>query len=455
MNKALNSKWFGPASMLALAALTLIAYSGTFNAPFQFDDQLNILKSRELHNLSNLWAILTGPRGITRATFALNYWAGGTTVTGYHIVNTIIHLINTVLVYLLLLSTLRLANYVEGRARWIAFFTSALFALHPLQTQAVTYIVQRMESLSGLFYLLCLLLFVYAAKAASPALRALLYILTAISYWCAFYSKESALTIPAIILLYDLFFLSGFKITGIIRKWPLYALLSLLFIFFSIRTVAPLAGIELFGASKHTPVTIVVPGASNAQQATGKIAAAPPREPVKIVRSSNNITAGFAMTSITPRQYLYTQFNVITYYFTLLLYPANQNLDYDFPVSSGLFEVPTPRPGAVLNIPLPPPILSLAFLSAIILFALYLTLRSIKKREQATQTAGLTAFFIFWFFIILSPTSSFVPIRDVIYEHRLYLPSIGFFLVMVLVVDTLTIKKLSGKKSHKKKRKTG
>ncbi len=434
VDRLLNSRWFSPVALLAIVGTTLIVYSGTFDAPFQFDDQLNILKNRLLHDLSNMGAILAAPRGITQATFALNYWAGGTTVTGYHIVNTAIHIINTVLVYLVILSTLRLALYTEPRARWAAFFTSALFALHPLQTQAVTYIVQRMESLSSLFYLLATLLFIRAVQTKSAGLRAALYAAIALTYWCGFYSKESTLTLPAIILLYDLFFFADLKFGAAVKRWPLYALLSILFIFFFVKTVAPLAGIELFKNETRTTQTVVVPSATPGGPATN----------TEIVRSGHVATAGFGMTSIGPREYLYTQFNVITYYFTLLLWPANQNLDYDFPVSSSLLEFPKRRAGAALNYPLLPPLFSLGLLVAIIAAAVCLTLRSINRRGSRVQNERAIAFFIFWFFIILSPTSSFVPIRDVIYEHRLYLPSVGFFVIAVLLLDMLFQKRGQG-----------
>ncbi|MBE9529318.1 MAG: hypothetical protein IME99_08785 [Proteobacteria bacterium] len=441
MDRLLNSRWFSPVALLVIALATVIVYSGTFDAPFQFDDQLNILKNRLLHDIGNFGAILFGPRGVTNATFALNYWAGGTSVAGYHIVNTAIHIINATLVYLVILSTLRLAHYGETGARWAAFFTAALFALHPLQTQAVTYIVQRMESLSALFYLLATLLFIRAGLAKSTPLRFALWAAIAITYWCGFYSKESALTLPAIILLYDLFFFSDFKFSLAVKRWPLYALLSILFIFFSVRTVAPLVGIDLFKSASTEIETVTIQNSTTFSQA-GPLSTAP----TKIVRRTHMDTAGFGMASIGPKSYLYTQFNVITYYFTLLLWPANQNLDYDFPVSSSLLEFPKTNSGAVLNIPLPPPLFSALFLATIVAAAVLLTLRSIKKGTGTLGKDRVIAFFIFWFFIILSPTSSFVPIRDVIYEHRLYLPSVGFFLVVVLIVEGL----LGNKKSTAK-----
>ena len=124
---------------------------------------------------------------------------------------------------------------------------------------------------------------------------------------------------------------------------------------------------------------------------------------------------------------------MLAYYITLLLVPINQNLDYDFPISKGLFEIPLVKEGTILNYPIPPAFVSLVILLAIIGFAVYLFTR---HAEHITRRSRSIAFFILWFFIILSPTSSFVPIIDVIFEHRLYLASAGFFFLFSLGFDS-------------------
>ena len=86
-------------------------------------------------------------------------------------------------------------------------------------------------------------------------------------------------------------------------------------------------------------------------------------------------SAGFGVKSISPLEYLFTQFNVIVYYIALLLVPINQNLDYDFPVSRGLFEMPVVKEGTVLNIPILPPVVSLSILLAIVAVAVWLFFR--------------------------------------------------------------------------------
>ncbi|MBI5598765.1 MAG: hypothetical protein HY890_03395 [Deltaproteobacteria bacterium] len=423
MDRVLKSRWFHAGVSALIAVSVVIVYSGTFGAAFHFDDLPNIVENYAIRDLKNLPAIFFGNRGLVMATFALNYAAGGDNVFGYHVGNVIIHIINGILAYFLVFNTMLKAGGEEARSKKIAAYSALLFALHPVQTQAVTYIVQRMESLASLFYLAALVVFIKAADASSSAKRALLYAGVAVLYFLGFKSKEVAITLPFVIALYDVYFLGGKK--GFMGRLPLYGALFLLFIYFLVVTIMPLGGFgdlsaELTGqfAAPHQPTGLA--GVATAQ------GAAP--------------SAGFGVKSITPFEYLYTQFNVIVYYITLLFVPINQNLDYDFPISTGLFTTPEIRPGTVLNIPLPPPVVSLIILLFIIGLGVYLFSRS-RGRGPSLPSSGkpwrglMVSFFIFWFFIILAPTSSFIPVIDVIFEHRLYLASLGFFAIFALCFD--------------------
>ena len=109
---------------------------------------------------------------------------------------------------------------------------------------------------------------------------------------------------------------------------------------------------------------------------------------------------------ISPWQYLFTQFRVIVTYIRLLFIPINQNLDYDYHIVKSLFELPA--------------LASLIFLGSILTIAI----RIFSKYR-------LISFGIFWFFLTLLPESSIIPIKDVIFEHRLYLPMVGFSFFLV------------------------
>ena len=400
IEKVFENKRFHLIAGLLIGVLTLLVYSNTFYASFHFDDTPQIVENYKIRNLGNLPEIIRGNRGISIATFALNYAIGGLNVVGYHIINLTIHVINGILIYFLIFLTLSridlgtdfksVPNKVRDRAKKIAIYTALLFAVHPIQTQAVTYIVQRMEILASMFMLIGILFFIKGAETEKTAKRALFYGVVALSYLLGFYSKEIAITLPALILLYDYCFLANGDIKKIAGSLPLYLVLLAMLAFFATRT---LTGLQ------------ETPGGS----------------------------AGFGVQSITAKEYLFTQFNVLAYYITLLLVPINQNLDYDFPISKGLFEIPLVKEGTILNYPIPPAFVSLVILLAIIGFAVYLFTR---HAEHITRRSRSIAFFILWFFIILSPTSSFVPIIDVIFEHRLYLASAGFFFLFSLGFDS-------------------
>jgi tetratricopeptide (TPR) repeat protein len=126
-------------------------------------------------------------------------------------------------------------------------------------------------------------------------------------------------------------------------------------------------------------------------------------------------------TDIPRLHYLFTQFRVIVTYLRLLVLPVNQNLDYDYPVFTTFFT--------------PPVFLSFLLLAALFALALYLWFSS--RREP--RASRLISFGIFWFFLTLAVESSLIRITDVIFEHRLYLPSIG--LAVSVAVGLLLVSK--------------
>ena len=118
-----------------------------------------------------------------------------------------------------------------------------------------------------------------------------------------------------------------------------------------------------------------------------------------------------------PRtDYLFTQFRVIVTYLRLLVLPVNQNLDYDYSVYHSFFS--------------PPVLFSFLFLLLIFSMGIYLLYRSVKKKQEGWSYERLVSLGIFWFFITLSVESSIIPIKDIIFEHRLYLPSVGFIMTL-------------------------
>jgi hypothetical protein len=159
--------------ILLIVTLSLIAYSNTFSVPFHFDDKSVIVENPAIKDLqyfsspSKVKAFTEHfgyhtfrSRYIGYLTFALNYSIHGLDTTGYHIVNLVIHVCTSLLVYLLVHLTFKtsflLTSKLRDYSQQIALFAALLFACHPVQTEAVTYIWQRVASLATMFYLLSL-----------------------------------------------------------------------------------------------------------------------------------------------------------------------------------------------------------------------------------------------------------------------------------------------------------
>lgn len=470
--------------VLLIVVLGSLAYSNTFSIPFQFDDQSQIFENPLIYDFEHFLSDFRGydyapRRFIGYLTFALNYNVGGTDVTGYHIVNLVIHLMNALMVYFMVKLTFRTPYFsnqqsasndqqstvkrkksvvsskkeetddVDDRqksnhtgiapthysrftihdSQFIALFSALLFVSHPLQTQAVTYIVQRITSLATFFYLLCLLLYIkgrllaqqgeysrqYAVgsregkKGATayaigsrrfPAyclLPTTYFLLSLFSAVLAMRTKEISLTLPLIIVLYELiFFRASFK-------------MRLLFLLPILLTL------------------IIIPaGLLHSDRPLGEIL--------------SDISATTRdQTQISRGDYLMTQMRVITTYIRLIFLPINQNLDYDYPIYHSLLTQSV--------------FLSFVFLLSILGLGVYLLYKAQRAecKEQRTENKKnvskddtdperyalsampyapyycLIAFGIFWFFITLSVESSIIPIADVIFEHRAYLPSVGAF----------------------------
>ena len=195
-----------------LWAATLFAYWNSFGVPFQFDDFDFVRNNQAIRHLDQLGAIwaFTSTRFLTFLTFALNYHVHGISVFGYHLVNFLIHLMAVTGVYSFALLFFRLDDgpVKDPIADYgAAFLVAVLFATHPLQTEAVTYISQRPASMMGCCYIWALTLYLASsvASASSEKSRARIFFCASLVFaLMAMYSKQSAVTLPAAILLLEL-----------------------------------------------------------------------------------------------------------------------------------------------------------------------------------------------------------------------------------------------------------
>jgi protein O-mannosyl-transferase len=204
-----SARWpvWGAAALIAVAVLA--AYSNSFQVPLLLDDELTIGNNPSIHHLRNLGAVLspdvftTASRPLLNLTFALNYAGSGQNVWGYHALNLAVHVAAALVLFGLVRRTLLTADVserVRAAALPLGALIAAVWALHPLQTESVTYLSQRAESLMGLFYLLTLYGFVRSTTSTRPSLWRTGSILAC---FCGMATKEVMVTAPVIVLLYD------------------------------------------------------------------------------------------------------------------------------------------------------------------------------------------------------------------------------------------------------------
>ncbi len=202
-----------PTPWLAIGVLILLGaavYANALGGPLVLDDQRSVRENTTIQSLADLGRVLHPPvqspmtgRPIPNLTLALNYAAGGDAVRGYRVTNIGIHILAALALFAWLRRTLARTGTESGtaaQADGLALAVSALWLVHPLNTETVNYLTQRTESLMGLFVLTSL----WAAARAVDARQALRWELLAIAAaFCAVGSKETALLLPLLLALWD------------------------------------------------------------------------------------------------------------------------------------------------------------------------------------------------------------------------------------------------------------
>ena len=374
----------GRVQLLVVAAVGLLAYANTFEAPFTFDDARCIVANPVLRDagyflepdraaslpLSLQCGFPTRYAG--HLTFALNYRLGGIEPAGYHAVNLAVHVGSALLVYLLVALALR-SPFFEGRpsqprARaFLPVLAALLFVAHPLQTGAVTYVTQRFASLATLLYLAAVVLYLAARLSGAPGRSVLAYGGALGAASVAMVTKEIAVTLPFALVLCELSFLRGPWPRRLLRLAPFLA--------------TPLILAWVLGA--FAPGTTLAGFDEGLQQA--------------------------GQSTLSRGEYVVTQLRVIATYLRLFVLPVGQNLDWDYPQYRSPLALPV--------------LLSLALHSALLALAIALHVRS--RRPEAPGELRLGSFGLLWFFLAHAPESSVVPLSDILFEHRMYLPSVG------------------------------
>ncbi len=376
MSEAINStpsrtRWI---VLIAIPLLILVVYHRTFSYPFQFDGAAKVQANESYHSLG--WEHFpTRTRSLVGITWRLNYLVDGGTLVGYHTVNIAIHIAASLLLFGFIQQTLRLpksAARYRDHATLLAGAVAILWAVHPLQTQSVTYIVQRYESLMGMFFLLSLFCFVQGFMSKHHVAW---YIGSIAACAASVLCKEVAVAIPLVLLWYDRAFLAESWQELIRHRWPVY-----LGLFASWLILAQLAMVPIENYNEHGTVLV------HEVDFTAD-------EPIRTV--------------IGPKEYLYSQAHAIPFYVQLAILPMGQSLDHAWRATYSLGEAIWP--------------------GILVVAALMLTVWCIFRAPRWSFVGGC-------FFLILAPTSSILPIQDIVFEHRMYLPLASVLTLVVFAI---------------------
>lgn len=311
-------------------------------------------------------------RPIVSWSLAVNYWLGGLDPRGYHIVNIATHLAASLCLFGLVRRTLQASKRLKSwstRADAVALPVALLWTLHPLQTQSVTYIIQRGESMMGL----CLLAVLYCIarsmsdeqgrQNSSIAWSLLTVALCFVGMGC----KAVMVVAPLVALLYEFVFFSNSLDALLRRRWWVY--------------------VGMMSAWSILWTGGVIQGLQPSAPAATRV--------------------GFGLSDYSPWEYALTQTGVVLHYLWLAVWPASLCFDYAWPMVGTVNE---------------------ALVPALIVFSMVVLTVVAWVRNPPI---GFVAAF---FFLMLSPTSSIVPIRDLAVEHRMYLPLASPIVLFVVFV---------------------
>ncbi len=353
--------------VLLLALVGIAGYGNAVHAPFFYDDLPNIIKNPNITITELSFDSLTGAaksalrnRPLAYISFAFNYFLHGFNTTGYHFFNILIHLITGFCVFVLTRQTMVLCR-IKNPAT--PLLTAIFWTSMPLHTQSVTYIVQRMNTMATMFYMLALISYIHARQIQTADHIKNNWRITLFFSGClvsgllGLMTKEIVATLPFFILFYEWYFFQGLSISWLKKnlKW--------------------IVGVFLISGS----VSLIYLDYAPLKQ----------------------ILAEYDYYEFTLAERLLTQSMVIVYFLSLIAFPhpARLNLIYDFPLSQGITNPPIT-------------ILCLLTIAAGVTAAIYMA-----KRNR------LFSFAILWFMGNLFIESSFIGLH-LIFEHRTYLPSI-------------------------------
>ena len=359
---------------LVISIIVFFIYSPALQSPFLYDDAGSIRRNAAVRMTSitipQLLKAIETSRPMAQLSFALNYYQDGYAVRNYHLVNILIHLINGFLLFFLIKTMMNSLGSDFQHSVLTALSCALIWLVNPIQTQAVTYIVQRMTSLAAMFYLISMLLYALGRSSNRKWISVIFFIGCTLSGLLALGTKEISITLPLFIMLYELYFHQNLKLDWILQHRYLIGVMIIFFISISFFLL-----------------------------------------PVNLLEF---LTKGYDNFSFNMKQRLLTEFRVVIYYISLIFFPhpARLKISYTFPLSYSFFN----------------PLVTLFAICALLCMLSY-AFCTVKKYK-------LISFCIFWFCGNLIVESSIIPLH-LVFEHRIYLPSMFLILLGILLLKSI------------------
>lgn len=380
-NKALKSKSLIVLPYLIIFLGVFIAYINVYNNAFLWDDEFLIVKNafiRSFKYVPQIFALPSGAganridnfyRPLQIFLYLLIYKVFGLNTTAFHFFNVLLHALNAVLLYHLL------KRIFKGRS---AFLTAFFWGIHPVHTEAVTYMSGTADPLSFFFVLLSFLSYLYFRKNSSIKFLIGSFVFFAF----ALLSKESVIVFPFILVVYELYLLlkkqRRIDVKGLIHSFlNLIPLFVVSILYFILRLT-----VLNFGNTLN-------------------------------FYSSQNIYAEHLSYRI------YTFMATLPHYLSFIFYPVNLHMERSFPVFVSILSRQVLFP---------------LILTAVLFAVLFYAIRTSSSRDSPCSLIIL--FGISWFFVFMIPFSGVIPVNAIILEHWLYIPSVGILLSFFVLLST-------------------
>lgn len=375
------SWWYWLLPPWILAALTALSYYPSLNYRFQFDDIANIQKLFSIRHSNFNSLFFNGPRWIPFWLNSINYQLGGFAPFYYRLFNVSFHIVTGIFVFYLVsiaLSGLKKNSFFKQYSYAIAYTTTALFLLHPVQTQTVSYVIQgRMEGLAGLFVIAMGISFLKFAQANSLFAKVFFGSLLIISGFLSCGTKEIAIVSPFLIMLLDWFFVAEGDWQSFKKRLFIHAGIFIMIYGIYLYFLKPTFFTKLFGLKMEARNNI------------------------------GNLLTERAGEKILPGHFFISQFKVVLHYIVMFLWPFTISVEYDWKLVTHFFAV-----DCIL------PLMVLLMLAAIIAYLL---------KKNNTNVIGFCAL---WFVIAVAPRSSIIPSSELLTDYKTYLASFGILLLL-------------------------